>query len=76
MCEDSKRLLLRYLDALDEYDRAHSRFLSAYRTSHIDEAEPYWNLWNEIRLKLRAAREDFRSHQRSHGCADAVQFDE
>jgi hypothetical protein len=76
MCDDAKDLLLKYLDALEECDRVHSRFISAYRTSDTEAAESYWGLWNETRVKLRAARDDFQAHQKSHGCAEAIKFDE
>ncbi len=76
MCDDGKLLLLRYLDALEECGRVHSRFISAYRAGDTEATESYWGLWNETRLKLRAARDDFQAHQRSHGCSEAVRFDE
>ena len=76
MCDDAKALLLKYLDALERCDRVHLRVVSAYRTGDIDMAESYRDLWNETRLKLHTARDDFQAHQRSHGCWEAIRFDE
>jgi hypothetical protein len=76
MCDDAKELLRKYLDALEECDRVHLRFLSAYRNGDKVAAESYWDLWNEVRLKMRTARDSFQSHQRSHGCSEALRFDD
>jgi hypothetical protein len=75
-CDDAKRLLTRYLDALEKCDRLHLRLISAYRAGDADTAACYWGLWKETRTKVQAARDDYRDHQLRHACSEALRFDE
>jgi len=76
VCEDAKYALLKYLDALEEYDRVHLMLLAACRANDAEAAEGYRVLVREAKLKLRAARERFQEHQKAHNCCDAIRLEE
>ena len=75
MCEKAKVLIVGYLDALEEYDRIHLMFLSAYRRNNPEAIEGYRSLLQETNVKLQAARKRFQNHQASHNCSEVIHLE-
>jgi hypothetical protein len=76
MCEEARALILGYLDSLEEYDRLQLIFLAAYRRNDNETLEGHRSLLHEAKVTLRAARERFKEHQKSHNCSHAINFGE
>jgi hypothetical protein len=76
MCDEAKALLLSYLDTLEEYDRVHLMLLAHYRRDEIEAADGYRHMLYEVQFKLNAARDQFQRHQQSHGCCEAMRFED
>jgi hypothetical protein len=76
MCEEAKALIIGYLDGLEEYDRFHLMFLSAYRRNNPEAMEGYRSLLQETKFKLQAARKRFQNHQKAHDCSEVIRFED
>jgi len=75
MCEEAKALIIGYLDALEEFDRIHLMFLSAYRRNHPEAMAGYGGLLREAECKMQSARKRFQDHQNAHKCSEIIRFD-
>ena len=75
MCEEARALIIGYLDGLEEYDRVHLMFLSAYRRGNPEAMEAYRSLLQDAKSKLKAARRQFQDHQKRHDCFAVIRFE-
>ena len=75
ICEEARALIIGYLDGLEEYDRVHLMFLSAYRRGNPEAMEAYRCLLQEAKSKLKAARKRFQDHQKGHDCLAVIRFE-
>jgi hypothetical protein len=76
MCEEAKRWIVGYMDALEEYDRLHLMFLAAYRRSDTEAMEGYRGVLQESKLKVQSARARFQDHQQAHNCSEVVHLED
>jgi hypothetical protein len=75
MCAEAKALIIGYLDALEEYDRIHVMYISAYRRSTPEAVEGYGSLLEDAKFKMHSARKQFQDHQNTHNCSEVIRFD-
>jgi len=75
MCAEAKALIVGYLDALEEYDRIHVMYISAFRRSTPEAVEGYGSLLEEAKVKVHFARKQFQDHQNTHNCSEVIRFD-
>ncbi len=76
MCEEARSLMAGYLDALEDYDRLHLIFLAAYRRGDAQAVDNCRQLLQDGKQQLESVRAQFREHGKSHGCTEAIRFDE
>lgn len=74
MCDHARYLITEYLDAVEEYDRIHLMLVAAARNNDNELALGHRGLLESARQKIVSAKEEFRTHRKTHLCTDAFPF--